>query len=364
MHAQTSRLTDAPVPSWTQSLLDWFDTNKEPMPWRRRATPYRVWISEIMLQQTRVETAIPYFLRFMRRFPSLRALARADEEDVLKAWEGLGYYARARNLQRAARQIVAHHGGRIPREALALRQLPGIGEYTAAALASIAFGQPVPVVDGNVLRVMARFLARNGAARETARFLAARLPQERPGDFNQALMELGRLVCVPGKPHCPRCPLQTQCRAHRRKAVARFPRRSPAKQIPCIEVVACLLRRRGRYLVGKRPSRGLLGGLWEFPGGKREPGETLEETARREIREELAIEIETLEPLCVVQHAYSHFRIVLHAFLCRPQGGGIRRHAHEQLRWLHPAQFDEVAFPAADRKIIRMLKTLADPPEL
>jgi A/G-specific adenine glycosylase len=331
------------------------------MPWRDRPSPYRVWVSEIMLQQTRVDTAIPYFRRFVAAFPSVRALAAAAPQDVLKAWEGLGYYSRARNLQRAARQVLTLHGGRLPRTSARLRGLPGVGPYTAAAIASIAFREPCPVVDGNVLRVMARFRAiaeathRSSVRRRIETFLASHVPRERPGDFNQAIMELGALVCRPRHPLCPACPLRRWCRAFLTEATDRLPLPRQRKTLPHYSIAACVIRKRGRVLIAQRRDDQMLGGLWEFPGGKRLPGETLEETAEREIREEIGIRIVVLRRLCVVRHAYTHFRITLHAFACRHVSGRACAIETAAVRWVRPADLRTYPFPAADRPILDLL---------
>ena len=352
---------DRPASPWTTSLLTWYEGNKRAMPWRANRAPYPVWISEVMLQQTQVRTVIPFFRRFMDRFPSLQALAGANEQQVLKAWEGLGYYARARNLRRTAAAIVTDHAGRFPRTASGLRALPGIGDYTAAAVASICFGEPIPAVDGNVLRVIARLDAiprdiRRPATRSViAGRLAAAIAPFPPGDFNQALMELGALVCRPRQPLCDVCPVRSWCKARQRSAVDRFPVKSPRKAIPHFDIVAAIIRKGPRILITRRRADQMLGGLWEFPGGKQEPGEALEATVHREIMEETGLRIEVGPALCSVKHAYSHFRITLHAFLCRYVSGRARKIQNNGVCWVSPTRLGDYPFPAADRRIIERL---------
>jgi A/G-specific adenine glycosylase len=314
-----------------------------------------------MLQQTQVETATPYFRRFMRRFPSVRALARADLQAVLKAWEGLGYYARARHLHRAAREVAGARHGRLPRSAAELRTLPGIGDYTSAAIASISFGEAVPAVDGNVLRVFARFLgiaddiSRPPARRKIGEHLTVNIPADVPGDFNQAAMELGALVCRPAGPRCTACPLRRWCVARRDARTADLPVRSRRGAGPHYDIAAAVIRRGNKVLIARRRQDRMLGGLWEFPGGKRHPGETLAETARRELIEETGLEISVGALLCETRHAYTHFSITLYAFDCRPIRGRARPLDADELRWVPVERLRDYPFPAADREIIDLL---------
>ncbi len=354
-------------PAWVRTLLAWFDRHRRPMPWRDAPTPYHVWISEIMLQQTQVVAATPYFERFVSRFPDVQALAAAPLDAVLKAWEGLGYYARARNLHAAARRVCREHGGRLPATAAGWRALPGVGPYTAAAIASISAGEPVPAVDGNVVRVMTRLLAiEEDSTRPALRArlestLAAILPRRRAGDFNQALMELGALVCRPRRPACAGCPLRRACRARAGGLTDRLPLRPARARRRHVHVVACLVRRNGRLLIGQRRPEQMLGGLWEFPGGKQEPGETLAETAVREMREETGLAVEAGAVRLAVDHAYSHFDITLHAVECRALPGRARALDHARLRWVRPGDLRRYAFPAADIRIIEDLEARAGP---
>ena len=260
-------LEQLPIP-----LLVWYQENARVLPWRSRPEPYGVWVSEVMLQQTRVAAVLDYYRRFMEALPTVSALAEAEEDALMKLWQGLGYYSRARNLQKAARQIMERHGGVFPRDYADIRALPGVGDYTAGAVASIAFGQCVPAVDGNVLRVVSRLtgdgedVTAPAVKRRVTQVLARIIPADAPGDFNQAMMELGATVCLPnGAPLCPRCPARDFCRARLTDRTASLPVKAPKKERRVEERTVFLLFRRGRVALRRRPGRGLLAGLWEYP---------------------------------------------------------------------------------------------------
>ncbi len=343
-------------------LLRWYARKARDLPWRRRSDPYAVWVSEVMLQQTRAETVGAYFERFMERFPDVQALAAAQVGEVLKVWEGLGYYSRARNLHRAARIVVRDLRGRAPETLEGLRALPGIGRYTAGAVASIAFGLNEPVVDGNVERVLARVFALRTPLKEARTqkrlwSLARRLiPDGRASEFNQALMDLGATVCTPRKPRCDVCPLAGACRARAKGDPETLPRRTPKRPVPEVEAVVGVVLRGGRLLLGRRPVEGLLGGLWELPGGKIEPGETHAEALRRELREEIGIEVRTGEHLCTVRHAYSHFRVVLHAYFARHLRGRARAIGCDEVRRVPLDHVGELPLPRATHRILVHLR--------
>ena len=349
-------------------LLAWWDAGHADLPWRRTHDPYAVWVAEIMLQQTQIAAVIPYYERWMTRFPSIEVLAVAPLDNVLKLWEGLGYYSRARNLHAAAGVVVEQHGGQLPRTVSELTKLPGIGRYTAGAIASIAFDTPAPVLDGNVVRVLSRVfdldedVTRPATRRRLWQLAEEVLPTARPGDFNQSLMELGQQICLPQNPRCLICPLATVCLARQRGTQPERPVRPPRRRTPHFDVVAAVIWRdgapsaTGRFLIARRPLDGLLGGLWEFPGGKVEAGETPAAALRREIREELALEIEPGELLDPVAHAYTHFRITLlplHAAYVsgEPQHLGVIDHA-----WVTLDELDKYAVAVTDRKIIVQLQ--------
>ncbi|MBN1783023.1 A/G-specific adenine glycosylase [bacterium] len=361
-------------------LLEWFAGHKRPMPWRQTTDPYRIWISEMMLQQTQVATVEPYFLRFIGKFPTLQTLAAADLGDVMKSWEGLGYYSRARNMHRAAGEMMQRFRGQIPDNLEDLISLPGIGRYTAGAILSIAFGRPAPILDGNVIRVLTRLFhitdnTDKAATRTLLWFLAAQiLPGEQDSatnpvrdrmpnririrEFNEALMELGALLCKTRSPACPVCPLNTICEAHRLGIQESLPVRNPRKPVPHFDVTAGIIWKADRFLITLRPPKGLLGGLWEFPGGKKEPGESLEKCLNREILEELNIHVQVKQHLISVRHAYTHFKITLHVFECDYQGGELRMDpdAAVDFRWIRASQLEQFAFPGADRKVIELIE--------
>jgi A/G-specific adenine glycosylase len=352
------------VSALSLALLSWYDQHQRPLPWRARHDPYAIWVAEIMLQQTRVETVIPYYTRWLAQFPTLEALANADLNAVLSAWEGLGYYARARHLYQAA-QIVqaAPYHGRLPTTAAELRRLPGIGPYTAGAIAAIAFGEDAPALDGNIRRVLARLfemrlpLGTPAAERALEDLDRALLPPGRAGDFHQALMDLATAICTPRQPDCPACPLRADCAAFRLGTQAELPVRRPKRVTPHITVAAAVLRRADEVLLTQRPADGLLGSLWEFPGGKLEAGEDLPTCLRREIREELAAEIEVGAALGVYQHAYTHFRVTLHAFLCRLRPGPPPQPLQVQaLRWVTLADLPNFPMGKIDRQIANHLR--------
>jgi len=342
-------------------LLHWYAANARRLPWRGDPDPYAVWVSEIMLQQTRVETVIPYFQRWMERFPTIPALAAAAQQDVLAAWEGLGYYSRARNLHRAAQVVITDYGGKLPRDMKALRSLPGIGRYTAGAIASIAFGMNEPTLDGNIRRVLSRLFNVQIPARskegETRlwELAAANLPPGRAGDFNQALMDLGTAICTPHQPNCEQCPLVEHCAAHALGVQEERPILPARGTTPHYIVTAAVIQRDGKTLIALRPPEGLLGGLWEFPGGKLQAGEDLATCLKREIYEELGAEIEVGGQIGIFHHAYTHFRVTLHAFGCTLQAGEPHNLEHNALAWVSIPELQNYPMGKLDRLIAKQL---------
>jgi A/G-specific adenine glycosylase len=343
--------------------LAWYDGQRRDLPWRGECDSYRIWVSEVMLQQTQALTVVPYYRAFLARFPTLDDLAAAPLDDVLRAWQGLGYYARARNLHAAARRIVSDNGGRIPTNYSVLRRLPGIGDYTAGAIASIAFGEAVPAVDGNVKRVLARLaqitedIGLSATGRRLRELAVNLVPAARPGDFNQALMDLGALVCTPQAPQCLLCPWREDCRGLAAGIHTALPVRRARAGLPHVMVAAAVIRRPdGRLLIAQRKLTAMLGGLWEFPGGKCLDGEPLADCLRREVFEELGIEIEVGDHLTTLRHSYTHFRISLHVFDCRHTGGEPQAIDCAGWRWVQPVALDDYAFPVTDRKIVALVQ--------
>jgi A/G-specific adenine glycosylase len=355
------------------ALLDWYTQHSRDLPWRnrppgrgsgvsKRPDPYRVWVSEIMLQQTRVETVIPYFERWMRRFPDIASLAVATQQDVLAMWEGLGYYSRARNLHRAAKIVVAEMGGDLPADPQKLRMLPGIGRYTTGAIASIAFGIDEPALDGNIRRVLARVfnlrepLRSPASERRLWELAAEHLPRGRAGEYNQALMDLGATVCAPQNPACSSCPLAEMCQACALGLQDRRPVTQPRPKVPHHVVTAAVIVRDRQVLITQRPAKGLLGGLWEFPGGKQQPGEDLVACLQREIGEELGVEIEVGRQLGAYRHAYTHFRVTLHAYCCTLSNGAPPHPIQvDDLRWVSPGDLPDYPMGKIDRQISKDL---------
>ncbi len=344
------------------NLLGWYHENHRPLPWRQTDDPYHIWVSEVMLQQTQVNTVIPYYERFLACFPDIETLAGADLQDVLKIWEGLGYYARARNLHRAAQMVVTDSNGTIPSAIEEFRKFPGVGEYIAAAVMSIAFHQPHAVVDGNVKRVLARLLCLDVAVNETGTRKVFRIESEKlldplnSGEFNQGMMDLGARICTPARPDCAACPISTHCCAYHRKEIRRYPKRSPARSIPEYHIATGVVYKRGKVLITRRQPEGLLGGLWEFPGGKVDEGETQEEACVREIKEEANLTVSVRSYLTRVRHAYSHFRIEMDVYECDYTSGRVKLNGPVDFRWVSLSQLDQFPFPKANLKFIPLLQ--------
>jgi A/G-specific adenine glycosylase len=355
--------------TFAADLAAWFQRSHRAMPWRDTRDPYAIWLSEIMLQQTQVDTVRPYYQRFLARWPTIAALAAADEHDVMKAWEGLGYYARCRNLLAAARRIVADFGGVFPSDFEHVLALPGIGRSTAGAILTFAYGQRHPLLDGNVKRVLARVLdvgePVTGARVEAQLWAASTALIEAapdPWTHNQATMELGARLCTTSEPQCLLCPVRNQCAALSAGTVSERPVRVRKAPIPHHHIgVGVLEDADGRVWIQLRPAAGLLGGLWEFPGGKQEPDETIEQTVVRELDEELGVAVVVGGRIAVVRHTYSHFKITLHAFLCRPSGpidAPITPRAADEGRFVPLEELDAYAFPKANRRVLEALLAL------
>ncbi len=317
-----------------------------------------------MLQQTQVDTVIPYYNRFIDQFPNIAKLSRAPRQSVLKSWEGLGYYTRARNLHQAAGVVMMRFNGHVPRTWDAFRSLPGVGPYIAAAVLSIAYGGPFAVVDGNVKRVLARIFEASTpvnaspAYRVFHQLAVPLLERSCPGQYNQALMELGALVCKPSKPNCSKCPVNTLCRSHQNGAVDQFPKRNKRKPVPEVPIAVGVIRRKDRVLITQRKPQGLLGGLWEFPGGKIRDDETAENACLREIKEEVGLNISIDAHLARVRHAYTHFKIVLDVFLCDYVNGTIHLNGPVDYRWIKIDDIDRFPVPKANHKFIGKLKEI------
>lgn len=345
-------------------LLHWFGRHRRDLPWRHTRDPFRIWVSEVMLQQTQTTKVIPYYERFLERFPTLEALARAPLSQILKSWEGLGYYARARNLHRAARHLLQHWQSKLPSKYDELIQIPGIGPYTAAAVASIAFHKHHAVVDGNVERVLSRLFHLKFSPKQpegekiVANLAQGLMPAKQARWWNQAVMELGALICTPRRPRCGECPLEKFCLARKHLIdPAALPIRLPRRSLPHHHIVIGLVWKDGRLLIDQRKMNSMLGGLWEFPGGKITNGESHAVALRRELREELAIEADVGEHFMRVRHSYTHFSITLHAYHCHYISGEPRPTQCQAWRWARLQDLRRYAFPAANRRIIDALRS-------
>ncbi|UCB49913.1 MAG: A/G-specific adenine glycosylase [Deltaproteobacteria bacterium] len=343
-------------------ILSWYGRHKRDLPWRKTRNPYFIWVSEVMLQQTQVDTVIPYYHRFLKQFPTIEALAKASLQEVLKAWENMGYYARARHLHAAAGEVVNRMGGKIPQTWDELIRLPGIGSYTASAILSFAFGKTFPTVDGNAQRVLCRLHAiqepidQSSTQKKVYELAARMIPSKDPASFNHGIMELGATICKPRSPLCNTCPVADLCLAIQKGLQEVLPIMRERKPLRHKEMTAAVIGdKRGRLLIVQRPNRGLLGGLWKFPGGERGPDETLQQGLRRRVREELGIGIRVGEAFASVDHAYTHFRITLHAFRCARRNGRPRAIDCHKVQWVKPDRLDDFPFSRADRKVIEAL---------
>jgi A/G-specific adenine glycosylase len=356
-------LLGAVISPLREMLLSWYRQHGRDLPWRRSRDPYKIWVSEIMLQQTQVKAVIPYYDRWLQRFPTIRELALADQQRVLKVWEGLGYYARARNLHSAAQTILHQHEGVFPNQLDGVLKLPGIGRTTAGGILSAAFNQPVPILDGNVKRVLTRLIALqvppNRAIAHLWRQAEVLLDPVHPRDFNQALMDLGATVCTPRNPECIRCPWKSHCQAYNLGIQSELPMSETRPPLPHKNIgVAVIWNNAGQLLIDRRRQEGLLGGLWEFPGGKVEEGETVEACIQREIQEELGIDIAVGDRLVTVDHAYSHFRVTLNVFQCRHLSGEPQPIESDEIKWVTLADLDHYPFPKANIRIIEALRAV------
>lgn len=349
-----------PIEMLRRSLLQWYSAQGRTLPWRGETDPYRVWVSEIMLQQTQVKTVIPYYHRWLAAFPTVADLAQADRQQVLKLWEGLGYYARCRHLHQAAQIIVTEYGGQFPTTLEDVLTLPGIGRTTAGGILSAIANQPLAILDGNVKRVLARLTALPvPPARALGPLweLSSQLIDPNHGrDFNQAIMDLGATVCLPKQPLCLLCPWRSPCLAHTQNLQTQLPMREATAPLPHKNIgVAVIQNDQGQVLIDRRKEEGLLGGLWEFPGGKLEGDETVQACIQREIREELGIEIEVGDHLITLDHAYTHFRITLNVHYCRHLRGTPQPLESQEVRWVALDALRDYPFPKANGKIIDAL---------
>jgi A/G-specific adenine glycosylase len=351
-----------PNATFAKSLLRWYDAEKISLPWRGINDPYQIWLSEIMLQQTRVAAVKEYYKNWIEKFPTVEKLAAASLDEILKMWEGLGYYTRARNVHKLAKIIVADHQGKFPKSAEALQALPGIGRYTAAAIASISFDERVAVLDGNVIRILSRLLdlpdETHQAKIQARLWMVAEslLPKKRCGDFNQAMMDLGRTICIPRTPKCAACPVRKFCLAEKNKTTDLRPVKKAKAKIPNVYAAAAVLRdQQERILLVQRPPEGLLGGLWMLPQFKCEKEESFQESLQREFQIEFAAEIFVGEEMARAAQTFTHFHLQLFAYACEIRAGKIK--SKLKIAWANSAELNEYSFGKADREIIDALES-------
>lgn len=353
-------LNDFHINKFQEDLIGWFQKEQRILPWREDKDPYKIWVSEIMLQQTRVDTVIPYFHRFIENFPTIKDLAEADEEQILKAWEGLGYYSRVRNLQTAVREVHEKFAGKVPSTKEEISQLKGIGPYTAGAILSIAYGVPEPAVDGNVMRVLSRILnieddiAKQKTRKRFETIIYEIISKDDPSSFNQGLMELGAIVCTPTSPSCLLCPVREHCQAFELGKQNVLPVKTKTKSTKEVQLTAAVLvNEEGKLLIRKRPDEGLLAKLWEFPNELSSNSENILTTFEKDMLDKHGIEVSISDPLCQIEHVFSHLKWNIHVFIGRINGNVIET---ERLKLVSFEEIGQFAFPVSHQKILKQFK--------
>ena len=343
-------------------LIDWYMNQKISLPWRSfKSNLYRTWISEIMLQQSQVKTVIPYFNAWIKKFPDIHSLSNATIDEVLKSWEGLGYYRRAHYIHQASKLFSINHNGKIPDTYDELIKIPGIGDYTASAILAIGNNLPLFAIDGNFIRVFSRFFKINGTKLKITKQIKNNLSQLEIADFssfNQAVMDLGRTICKP-IPTCNICPISIDCLAHKHLQTDKYPQKSTKKNNPRYNVVVGIIYKKNNFIITKRKTEGLLGGLWELPGGKVKKGETKENALKREIREELNIAIEIQKKLPNVKHEYSHFKVNIFPYFCSYEGGRVSLDGPVAWDWININEIKTKSFPKATHKVFNLIDNIS-----
>jgi len=338
----------------SNQLITWYNNDKQSMPWRDDKNIYHIWLSEIMLQQTQINTVIPYYIKWLKQFPTINDVASSSEDNILKLWEGLGYYSRALNFHKACKTIIELYNGEIPKDDFI--KLKGVGPYIDAAVRSIGYHDVVPTIDGNVNRVVSRLLCLKKPPQKEYKkiynFLIKIIDSKAPGDFNQAMMDLGRNICKPKKTLCLECPLNTICKAYKENRINQYPIKIKAKKIPNINVAVGVIWKNNNILIAKRKSQGLLGGLWEFPGGKVNNHETSADCVIREIYEEIGVKVELKSFITNIKHQYSHFSISMDSFHCIYKSGNPEPKQCSDIKWIKPNEISKFAFPKANHKFI------------
>lgn len=344
--------------NFTKKVISWYIKNKRPLPFRKSKDPYKIWLSEIMLQQTQIKTVLPYYNKWIKNFPTLKSVSLSNVDSLLKFWEGLGYYRRCINFYKASKIVTSNYNGKIPEEKNEFLSLPGVGEYTASAVLSIAFGKPFPVLDGNVKRVMSRIIGikklSNFNLRKINKLLEKLICKLRPGDFNQALMELGALICRPINPKCDDCPLIKHCYAFKKGNPEEFPAKSKRKPRPELDVVVAIILRKNKFYIQKRETDKMLGGLWEFPGGIVKKGEDPKVILRRKVFKECGTDLKILKKAGIVEHAFSHFAIRLCGYFCLEEKKPIKTSITR--KWICKDNIKDYTFPKANHKLFKQLE--------
>ncbi|MBI2645915.1 MAG: A/G-specific adenine glycosylase [Deltaproteobacteria bacterium] len=345
--------------AFTKKLLNWYRKKARKLPWRESQDPYRIWLSEVMLQQTQVDTVIPYYERWLKKYPTLEKVAQASEDEILKLWEGLGYYARARNFHKACQEVVQRYKGKVPSNSDQFSALKGVGPYTLAAVQSIVFQKPLAAIDGNIKRIVSRLLRidepPSKALEHIGSFLKKNMSLKNPGDFNQALMDIGATICLPKNPKCLLCPISSDCEAFQFKQAHFYPISEEKNPRPHYRAAVGVVWRGDKLLISKRKSEGFLGGLWEFPGGKIKQGESAKLCVEREVKEEVGVEVEAIHSVGVVKHDYTHFSIEMEGFLCRYLKGSPQTLDCADWKWISFPELKKFAFPTANRKLFPLL---------
>ena len=341
-------------------LLFWYEKQNYNLPWRANKNPYSIWISEIMLQQTQVNTVIPYYINWIKKYPTITDLANAHIDDLLLIWQGLGYYKRVHNILAAANCIVKDYNGLFPQKYKILISLPGIGDYTASMILAIAFNQNIHIpIDGNIKRIMSRLhilSLKSGDLKNYKKYTSKYIHSKYPGNSIQALMDLGREICKPQSPLCDNCPIISNCIAKKKNITNQFPIKIKKKTIPHYNISVGLIWKDNKFIISKRNSNKLLGGLWELPGGKRKIKENALQCLKREIKEELDITIARLQLVGTIQHQYSHMKLSITLFQCNYQAGKAKPLASEKIKWITYKEKKDFAFPSATHKLFKIYK--------
>lgn len=340
-------------------LMNWYGENKRDIPWRRTKDPYKIWLSEVMLQQTQVETVVPYYQKWLQNYPSLIDAAEAGVSELLKMWEGLGYYNRCRNFHKAVKIVANEYDGEIPRELSEFKKLPGVGDYIAAAVLSIGYGKKIPALDGNIIRVLSRVLRKKQDTPYNRKMIRNHLEQwmnyRHPGDINEALMDLGSSICRSNQAHCHECPITDYCGAILTGIPEAYPKRSIKKRSPQYNVVTGVIWKEDKFLILLRENKKHLGGLWEFPGGKIKTRENQIEALSRKIMDECGLNVTIESTIGSFKHVYTHFSIRMTSFHCSVKNG-TRVNSKQKYQWINPSQIKQYAFPKANHKIFSLMK--------